>query len=138
MKLNPIIYIILGVVILAGLFFVFKPKTQNTPSSPTVTSNNSNQQVFVDTKTVLMKPEVFEPEALTVQKNTKVIFKNEDTVERWPASNLHPTHGIYPEFDSRQPITSGQEWSFVFDKVGTWKMHDHLAPFIRGQITVVE
>ena len=85
-----------------------------------------------------MKEDSFEPETLTIQKCTKVILKNQDKVPRWPASNLHPTHGIYPEFDPLEPVDPNKEWSFVFDKVGSWKYHDHLSPSVRGTIIVSE
>lgn len=88
--------------------------------------------------TVTMKTDSFDPETLTIQKCTKVTFVNQDTVSRWPASNLHPTHGIYPEFDPLKPVEAGKEWSFVFDKVGNWKYHDHLIPSLRGTIAVSE
>jgi hypothetical protein len=64
-----------------------------------------------------MKPNSFEPKNITVQKNTRVIFKNEDTQDRWPASALHPTHGIYPEFDPKEPIDPTDHWDFQFDRI---------------------
>lgn len=88
------------------------------------------------TATVLMKEDKFEPDNLSVKKGATVIFKNDDRVERWPASNLHPTHTIYPRFDPQKPIEPGQSWSFTFDNAGSWKYHDHLIPSIRGVITV--
>jgi len=89
-------------------------------------------------KTIAMKNQSYNPETLTIQRCTKVVFKNQDNVSYWPASNLHPTHGIYPEFDPKQPVEAGQEWSFVFEKKGNWKYHDHLAPSIRGVINVAD
>lgn len=88
--------------------------------------------------TILMEKDQFAPDTIEIKKGTKVIFKNEDIEDRWPASNLHPTHGIYPEFDPQQPITVGGQWSFVFDKVGSFKYHDHLLPSLRGVITVTQ
>jgi len=87
-------------------------------------------------KTMTMKNQSYNPETLTIQRCTKVVFKNQDNVSYWPASNLHPTHSIYPAFDPKKPIEPNQEWSFVFDKVGKWKYHDHLSPSIRGVIKV--
>lgn len=136
MKINTPILMAIAVVVLVGLFFLFKPKTE--PSFQTNQSTIINEQNVVDTKTIVMKSDSFEPNNITIQKNTKIIFKNEDSVDRWPASAIHPTHGIYPEFDPKQNIKPGDSWEFVFDKVGSWKYHDHLIPSIRGEITVVE
>lgn len=79
----------------------------------------------------------FEPQNITIDENSTVIFINKDKVDRWPASNVHPTHDIYPQFDPRQPIEVGQSWSFKPTKVGEWKYHDHLLPHMRGEVTVV-
>lgn len=88
--------------------------------------------------TILMKKEGFEPAEVRIKKATTVKFINQDSQERWPASNLHPTHGIYPAFDPKMPIKSGAEWSFVFNNIGTWKYHDHLTPSLRGVIVVTD
>jgi plastocyanin len=89
-----------------------------------------------ETITILMTKENFEPSKVRIKKGTKVVFKNTDEVSRWPASNLHPTHGIYPEFDPQKEVVPNSEWSFIFDKIGVWKYHDHLLPQIRGEIEV--
>ena len=85
---------------------------------------------------VVMKDETYEPADVTIKPCEKVIFKNSTSSPRWPASNIHPTHGIYPEFDPKEPVEPGKEWSFMFDKIGQWRYHDHLVPSIRGTIVV--
>ena len=99
-------------------------------------SRHSSLSAVASVSIITMTPGSFEPDNLTVKRGTKVIFKNLDTKPRWPASNLHPTHGLYPEFDPRQPVSPGGEWSFVFEKSGSWKFHDHLQPNLRGSIVV--
>lgn len=80
----------------------------------------------------------YEPKDLTIHIGDTVIFKNISTEDRWPASNIHPTHEIYPEFDPGRPITPGASWEFRFTKAGIWKYHDHLLPSMIGTITVDE
>jgi len=65
-----------------------------------------------------------------------VHFKNSSDDDFWPASDLHPTHAMYPEFDPKQPVAAGQTWSFTFTKVGTWKYHNHLNPLQTGVVVV--
>lgn len=103
----------------------------------TTFTNQSSQAEYAQAE-VLMKADSFEPETLNIKKGTSISFKNEDLKSKWPASNLHPTHEIYPAFDPQKPIESGQSWQFRFDKAGTWKYHDHLMPYIRGVIKVVD
>lgn len=86
---------------------------------------------------IIMTAQGFEPNELHIAKNTVVAFINTDTQERWPASDIHPTHLLYPEFDSRSPIASGQSWQMTFRKAGTYKFHDHLFPHSRGSIQVL-
>ncbi len=84
-----------------------------------------------------MTKDGFSPESVTVDQNQAIIFINKDTQSRWPASNVHPTHDLYPEFDPKKPIEPGQSWSFKPKKIGEHKYHDHLVPHMRGVITVV-
>lgn len=79
----------------------------------------------------------FEPSELTVTQGDEVIFINNDDVAHWPASNFHPTHTLYPEFDSLKGVLPGESWKFKFEKVGTWRMHDHLFPHLTGTIVVL-
>ncbi len=79
----------------------------------------------------------FEPKEITLEIGHEVLFINNDNVDRWPASNFHPTHTIYSEFDPQRPIPPGESWQFVFQKPGTWRMHDHLIPHMTGTVTVL-
>jgi plastocyanin len=92
----------------------------------------------LDSVTVSMREDEYIPSELTVKKGTKVTFFNKTSIARWPASNLHPSHEIYPEFDPKEPVMPGTMWDFIFNKTGKWEMHDHLAPYITGSITVTE
>lgn len=78
----------------------------------------------------------FEPLEVKVDENSTVIFVNKDKEKRWPASNTHPTHEIYPKFDPRRVINPGESWSFQPKKAGVWKYHDHLKPHIRAVLIV--
>ncbi|MEX0919199.1 MAG: hypothetical protein WDZ64_00415 [Parcubacteria group bacterium] len=87
---------------------------------------------------IRMTEEGFEPKELTVWQGDEVLFINNDDVDRWPASNFHPTHSLYSEFDSMEGVPPGESWTFIFDNVGTWRMHDHLIPHMTGTIVVLE
>jgi plastocyanin len=78
----------------------------------------------------------FEPNFLIVNQGEKVVFRNADGAAHWPASNVHPTHGIYPEFDAKRGLTPNGDWVFRFDRAGIWRYHDHLNPILKGTISV--
>jgi len=88
------------------------------------------------TETIRMVSTGFDPATLSVKQGTDVCFVNEDIRARWPASNIHPTHEIYSDFDPKKPVPSGETWCFTFTKSGIWNMHDHLLPEFVGTVTV--
>src|SRR3989344_478350 len=97
-----------------------------------------NKSLFSGTSTevIYIDENGFSPNKIEIGVNSKVIFKNTDTREHWPASNIHPSHEIYPEFDPKKALKPGEEWSFVFKRSGIWKFHDHYYPQLTGTITV--
>ena len=105
-----------------------------------ITNPKSNQGVLglSDGTQILMTEKGFEPENPIVKVGTKVTFINKDKFHRWPASNLHPTHTIYSEFDPKGPIKPGESWEFTFKRGGEWNFHDHLSPLLTGKIIVNE
>ncbi len=85
---------------------------------------------------ITLTPLGFQPTDITIKKGDRVIFRSIEGKPFWPASDLHPSHLLYPEFDPKQPIAPDATWSFVFEKVGTWPYHDHLEPYFTGKIHV--
>ena len=133
MKTHPrrILFVLLGFIIIAGLFFFFIDKRGNIFSGAGLPLQTG--KVVIE-----MYRDEYTPSEIKIRQGTTVTFVNKSEVARWPASDLHPSHGIYPEFDPRGPVASGEEWNFTFNKTGEWTMHDHLAPYITGNILVVE
>ncbi len=90
-----------------------------------------------ETQIIEMTPDGFKPQEVSVDPNQSVIFLNKDQSSRWPASNTHPTHELYSEFDPKKIIAPGESWVFKPTKKGVWKFHDHLYPHYRGVLSVV-
>lgn len=87
---------------------------------------------------VVLTKDGFQPDKLTIKVGETVAFTTTTANLFWPASNLHPSHLIYPEFDPEEPVQPDSAWSFTFTKTGEWKFHDHLSPYFTGVITVTE
>lgn len=77
------------------------------------------------------------PAQINIQPGQKVVWKNAGQTQRWPAGNSHPTHKDYPSetksclgsaLDACKAMKVGEQYEFVFDKPGSWGMHDHLSP----------
>ncbi len=92
--------------------------------------------VSTNTKVITYTDSGFNPSAIIIKKGDTVEFDNRSTRAFWPASNNHPVHSIYPEFDPKKSIPSGSSWSFTFERVGKWQFHNHLKFSERGTITV--
>ena len=97
------------------------------------TSGGGNQ---VEENVVTYTDSGFSPSTLTVKAGDTVVFKNESSSAFWPASAVHPTHELYPEFDAKAAISLGSTYSFTFNRVGTWKYHNHLNASHTGTIVV--
>jgi plastocyanin len=121
MKKKIILTIILFLLVMVAIGFV---------SNFSLLGFNGESQV------IIISDEGFQPSSLTIKPGTKIIFKNTGSRPRWPASDFHPTHGIYPEFDPLEGIQPGKQWSFRFGKAGKWKYHDHIEPQLKGEVIV--
>lgn len=133
MRNRLIVVVVVLVFLAAGGWYKYQQNrnievAQNTSQSP--------QDFPADAVTITMRVDDYQPSEVTIRKGQTVVFVNETDEWRWPASNLHPTHDIYPEFDPKEPIGPKKSWAFRFESVGTWRMHDHLAPYITGTIIV--
>lgn len=81
----------------------------------------------------------FAPKTVTIKKGESVVFENKTGANASIASDPHPEHTAYPEFDQWKTDQKGQStFKFTFDKVGTWKFHDHLNANMVGTVVVTE
>jgi len=86
--------------------------------------------------TIHMSDQGFSPSKVEISKGEIVVFENIGKGDHWPASDIHPTHKIFPQFDPKRPINLGKSWQFKFDRAGSWTFHDHLNPQFVGIILV--
>lgn len=85
---------------------------------------------------VLYDGKNFSPVNLDIKVNDYVFFKNNSSVDFWPASAGHSVQSPYPEFDAKKAIAPGKTFKFQFTKVGAWDYHDHLNPTAMGAVNV--
>lgn len=115
------------VVVAIGAYFLFKKPADSTKFVE-----------FDGDAVITMGEDSYSPQNIRIKVGSKVTFVNSAGVARWPASDLHPSHLIYSQFDPRAQVANGANWEFVFSQAGEWGYHDHLAPYITGTIDVVE
>lgn len=78
----------------------------------------------------------FSPASVTIKAGDSVRFTNQSSGSFWPASNPHPVHTTYGEFDANKAIAAGQSYVFTFTKAGRWGFHDHLDSNKEGTVIV--
>jgi plastocyanin len=111
-------------------------------------SINELDQLQATSFEVLITSSGFSPSTLTIKVGDTVTFINKDSRPHWPASDVHPTHRLYPGsgiekcgsgeeiFDACKGLAPGETFSFTFKYRGTWTYHDHLYPYLTGTIIV--
>lgn len=145
MKKTIIYVILLAIVIFLVIRFGFDPKddtnlpVKNIDSEEKVNIPPRNDASDLRVKTVITYTDAgFSPNKVTIKQGEVVTFENKSSNSFWPASDSHPSHKIYPEFDPKKAIPAGNTYDFTFDKVGVWGFHNHLKPSDKGMITVEE
>lgn len=84
---------------------------------------------------VILTDKGWEPSRVIISEGSLVVFSTVRPFPYWPASNDHPQHGIYPDFDSKVPILASSTWSFT-PKKGVWGFHDHIRSYYTGVLYV--
>lgn len=90
----------------------------------------------------------YEPQIVTIKKGENIIFINESDDFHWPASDIHPTHKLYPQkssdnclgsdFDACKALAPDTTWMFKFNQAGRWSFHDHLRANFKGAVIVAD
>lgn len=149
---NRIVIAVIAVLILVGLgFWFFSNRDDNsTGTQQPVTNNeelpvgNDETQVGDETLpseelepvTITSTDSGFSPSTITIKLGQRVVFKNNGSVPIEPASDDHPSHKDYSEFDSKNPVPVGGTYEFTFAKRGAWGYHDHLNSSVTGTVVV--
>ena len=124
-----ILRFVLGLLLVGGFLGYYLYAKKPTQKLPAVSPGASHS--------VILTKDGFTPAEITIHQGDTVVFTTTAGQDFWPASDPHPTHEIYPEFDPKKPIAADKSWSFVFAKAGSWKYHNHLFFTQRGTINVV-
>lgn len=94
----------------------------------------------------------FEPESTSVQIGSTVAWVNSSGRPMWVASDPHPAHTDLKGFDQLKIINKRKTnpffqkvyahgdaiYEYTFEKLGSWKYHNHVYPQDRGVIEVIE
>lgn len=87
---------------------------------------------------ILYTNEGFVPNFLEIPLGSRVAFRNTASIPLSVASDPHPTHTDYPEFDAKGDFVSGQVYIFTFQKTGAFSFHNHEKSIDRGIVRVID
>lgn len=147
MKTTAVSLIILFMIAAAaGTFWYVRSRSGGSGDNVTYRTVGNGIQVgggvlnadFTPDAVITRTPDGYEPTDVTIHVGDTIMFKNESGTFHWPASNVHPTHTLYSDFDPREPVAPGDTWSFTFMRAGTWGFHDHIRANLIGRIVVEE
>jgi len=124
-----------------GAFWVYQSsqsaaEREQVPASEFEQIIPGDEDIQTDSRVIEMTDSGFLPEDVTIGAGETITFINNGQAAHWPASDVHPTHEILPEFDSRAGLATGEEYSYTFAEPGVWHFHDHLFPQFPGTVTV--
>lgn len=123
-------YTIVGVLLLTitgGYYFLSRGGKEMVPPAAV-----SETAVAPMKATIVYSDSGFSPQTVTIAKGGQVEFINKSSMPLWVASNPHPAHTDYPEFDTpkilggRMP-NMNEDMQFTFNKSGSWGFHNHSA-----------
>lgn len=135
--ISRIVAIIVALIILGGITVTVKNILQSdTSENDTRTNSETTKIPALKIVEVTYTAQGFKPATTTVVEGQTVEFINKSNNYFWPASNDHPSHKVYSDFDSNKPVIPGQTYSFTFEKIGTWNYHNHLNPTQVGAVIV--
>jgi len=126
MKNNTIWAIVIGVLIVISTSFIFlyqnNPSNEENnledgvacsqdvkqcPDGSFVSRDSNNNCEFfpchsiidseTQTHTIIFSSAGISPNSITINKGDRVIWINQGERDFWPASNVHPTHTLYPD-----------------------------------------
>ncbi len=157
---NHIGIIVVLLIVIAGGWYLLS----GTPAKAPVTETPvSNQMPVVGSTTpettvenalpnviIAYTDQGFSPKSVNVSLGTTITFVNQSSKEMWVASAKHPDHTVYSgtslsqhcpdttnaSFDGCVAVSSGNSFSFTFNKEGEWKYHNHVDATQFGTVIV--
>ena len=124
------------------------PPQPPTPDQQSDTDDTSQEETSTSDNTVRLTNDGFQPSTMTVEQGETVTWINEGSTAMWIGSDRHPTHTQHDgtsvsehcengestgAFDQ---CSTGEEFSFTFEKTGEWDYHNHRLSSQTGTVVV--
>ena len=136
--INKLFIVVLGFLVFLMLvalisYVAFKPKTS---VKKTTSSTSQITPTKISSAQVSISGSGFSPATISVQLDQAVTWTNNDTSSHFVISDdPKPTDSSLPYLNS-QAITPTSNYSYVFNKQGTYSYHDSSNPKFKGTVIV--
>jgi plastocyanin len=137
--INKLFIVVLGFLVFLMLvaiisYVAFKPKTTVKKSSSSTSQNNAPNKIA--SAQVTISENGFSPATISVKLDQAVTWTNNDTTSHYVISDdPKPTDSSLPYLNS-QAISPTSNYSYVFNKQGTYTYHDTTNPKFKGTVIV--
>jgi len=112
-------------------------------------TQSQSSNISTTENTIYLTESGFQPSDLTIEQGETVNWINNASNSMWVASDQHPSHTNYADSTIYQhcqrgdqteaafdQCSSGEEFSFTFEKTGEWNYHNHDRAVQGGTVTV--
>ena len=126
----------------AGTTWWFLNRNAKPATAPTASEQNAGHTTAEgpgepdNERVVLYQSSGFGATEIRLKAGDMLTFTNQSGSLMWVASEEHPEHDDYPEFDAKRGYPKDESYTFTFRKVGTWRYHNHLNPSHTGTVIV--
>jgi plastocyanin len=101
------------------------------------TSKTTKPNTEVVPARVTITPQGFVPATLTIRQGQAVVWTNSDSATHQVDSDPYPSNNYLTDFNELQPMPYNGQFSFIFNKIGSYTYHDNLNPYrLKGTIVV--
>jgi plastocyanin len=142
--MNWKIFFVAAVVVCSGCTSFAANQDETTPPDTSKPADTQPTELETDEPTIYFTDSGFQPASITVEQGTTVTWINNASSSMWVGSNDHPVHAEYAGSSLAEHCSSGDQttaafdqcttgdrFSFTFEKTGEWSYHNH-EPFARG------
>lgn len=140
--MNKIVVAIIAILIIGGGGYFYltnrntlAPQTQTPVGQTQVSPTTAQISPTITENLITLTLNGYTPSTLTIKVGTTVTWMNNSGDVATVSSDPHPTHTDYKPLNLGR-FLNGERLTLTFDKIGTYKYHNHLNASQKGTIIV--
>lgn len=127
--------VVIVTVLIAGYLLLTTKAKETNQKNNTQNSAKTAKLKQIGIKTVELNASGFNPQTLTIESGTRIVWVNKSGADGSVNSDNHPTNLLFP-FLNLGRFSSNTSVSVLFEKSGKYTYHNALNPDQKGTIVV--